>query len=153
MQNGIPMSGVTDASANQLQHHRQILAIAVTLVVLAFLLVEVSDGRVAVRGLPQYPLPHGCVARSLLGLNCPGCGLTRSIIHLARGDWRASWNSHRLGGILAAVIVFQIPYRLIALSRPDCPTIPHRWLVLSGYLLIAMLIGNWLMNLYREIPG
>ncbi len=122
------------------------LAITCGIVILAFALVEVSDGRVAVRGFTGYPLPHGCMSRNLFGLNCPGCGLTRSIIHLAEGDWRASWRNHRLGGIMAAVIVFQIPYRLLALRRPDRPVIPTRWLVLSGYLLIAMLFGNWLLE-------
>jgi Protein of unknown function (DUF2752) len=100
-----------------------------------------------VRGLTRYPLPESCPSRSLFGLNCPGCGLTRSIIHLAEGDWRASWRSHRLGGPFAALIALQIPYRLLALRRPDRPLIPTRWLVLSGYLLIAMLIGNWTIDL------
>lgn len=71
------------------------LAMAGAVVGLAFVLVEVSDGRIAVRGFTRYPLPEGCLTRSLFGLKCPGCGLTRSIIHLAEGDWRASWRSHR----------------------------------------------------------
>ncbi len=163
MQDGVPMSGVTDAiradgsaeatsersiaSPSRARHHRQMLAIACTIVILAFVLVEVANGRVAVRGFTRYPLPETCISRSLFGLNCPGCGLTRSIIHLAEGDWRASWRSHRLGGLFAAVIVFQVPYRLLALRRPDRPVIPTRWLTLFGYLLIAMLIGNWLIDL------
>jgi Protein of unknown function (DUF2752) len=162
LQSGVPMPRVTTAmkadgppeavsepsldSRSRVRHHQHILAIAFAVVILAFVLVEVSDGRVAVRGFTRYPLPEGCMSRYLFGLNCPGCGLTRSIIHLAEGDWRASWRSHRLGGLMAAVIAFQIPYRLLALSRPDRPIIPTRWLVLFGYLLIAMLIGNWLFN-------
>jgi uncharacterized protein DUF2752 len=163
MQDGVPMPGVTDpmradgpteatrersiASPSQVRHHRHMLVIACTVMVLAFELVEVADGRVAVRGFARYPLPESCLSRSLFGLNCPGCGLTRSVIHLAGGDWRASWRSHRLGGLFAALIALQVPYRLLALRRPDRPVIPTRWLVLFGYLLIAMLIGNWLIAL------
>ena len=44
------------------------------------------------------------------------------------------------------MIVLQIPYRLLALRRPDRPVIPARWLALFAYLLIAMLIGNWLID-------
>ena len=84
---------------------------------LAFLLHELPDGRVALRGLPQFPLPQTCMSRALLGLRCPGCGLTRSIIHLAQGDWRESWHDHRLGGLLGIVIALQIPYRLYLPSQ------------------------------------
>ena len=136
-----------DASSNSVRHHRWMLAIAITIVILAFALVEVSDSRVALRGFTDHPLPETCMARRLFGLRCPGCGLTRSTIHLAAGDWRASWRSHHLGGMFAALIVLQIPYRLIALRRPDRRLIPTRWLVLSGYLLIALLMGDWLFDL------
>ena len=111
------------------------LAIACAVVILAFVLVEVSDGRVAVRGFIRYPFPETCLPRSLFGVKCPGCGLTRSIIHLAEGNWRASWRSHRLGGLMAVLILLQVPYRLLALRRPDRPMIPMRWLVVFGYVL------------------
>ena len=155
---GVPMSAVTNApgpdvadeparpSRSSVRYHREMLAVACAVVILAFLLVEVSNGRVAVRGFTGCPLPECCLSRRLFGLKCPGCGLTRSIIHLAEGDWRASWRSHRLGGLIAALIVLQIPYRLMALRRPDRALIPVRWLVVFGYVLIALLIGNWLMD-------
>ncbi len=114
--------------------------------VLAFALVEVPGARVALRGFRDYPLPQSCASRSLLGLRCPGCGLTRSIIHLAEGDWRASWRSHRLGGLMAAVLIFQVPYRLLALRRPETPLIPPRWLAALGTALIVLLIVNWLAD-------
>jgi ABC-type Fe3+ transport system permease subunit len=136
-----------DGRPNPARHHLWMLAIAGTIVILAFALVEVPHSRVALRGFTDHPLPETCVARRLFGLRCPGCGLTRSTIHLAEGDWRASWRSHRLGGLFAALVAFQIPYRLIALRRPDRLLIPTRRLVLFGYLLIALLMGNWLFDL------
>ena len=123
------------------------LTVACSVVFFAFALVEVPHGRVALRGFTRYPLPESCISRSVFGMRCPGCGLTRSIIHLAEGDWRASWRAHRLGGLMAGLIVLQIPYRLIALRRPDRPLIPVHWLAVFGYVLIALLIGNWLMDM------
>src|SRR5262245_43330525 len=111
------------ASRDLVYRHRAVLALACAVVALAWALVILPDGRVAVRGLPAYPLPRTCGSRAWLGLRCPGCGLTRSIIHLAGGHWRASWHDHRLGGLVAAVIAFQVPYRLLALRRPDRPGI------------------------------
>ena len=129
------------------RRHWEVLAVACAVCALAFAFQEVPGGRVAVRGASQFPLPQVCASRSLFGLKCPGCGLTRSIIHMAEGDWPASWRSHRLGGLMALVIVFQIPYRLLALRRLDRPLMPIRWQVGLSSVLIALLIGNWLVDL------
>jgi hypothetical protein len=131
----------------RLQRHRQVLVIAGVVWALAFALKELPDGRVAFRGLTGIPLPHTCFTRSWLGLKCPGCGLTRSIIHLAEGDLDASWRSHRLGVLMAIVIAIQIPYRLVALRRLDRPWMETRWQVAFAYALIALLVGNWLFEL------
>ncbi len=126
--------------------HGEVLAIACLVWALAFVLVEVPGGRVAVRGLSQFPLPESCTSRTWLGVKCPGCGLTRSIIHLAEGDWRASWQSHRLGILMGVVIAFQIPYRLLSLRWPEHPLIAPRWQHIFGYALIALLFANWLVE-------
>jgi hypothetical protein len=129
------------------RRHQEVLAIACVVWVLAFALHEIPDGRVAIRGLPQLALPQTCASRSWFGVRCPGCGLTRSIIHLAEGDWWASWHAHRLGGLMAVVIALQIPYRLLALRQPDRPLIAPRWQAAMAYALIALLLGNWLLDL------
>jgi hypothetical protein len=129
------------------RRHREVLAVALLVCALAVALQETPGGRVALRGVPQLPLPQTCVSRILFGVKCPGCGLTRSVIHFAEGDWRASWQSHRLGGLMAVVIALQIPYRLLALRRPERPLLPVRWQVLLSSALIALLIGNWLADL------
>jgi hypothetical protein len=141
-----PFSNEGGASA---RHHREVLAIACAVCTLAFAMRVLPDDRVAVRGLARFPLPQVCPSRTWLGLNCPGCGLTRSIIHLAEGDWRASWHDHRLGGLLAAAIALQVPYRLLALRRPERCRITPGWQALLGYALVVLLIGNWLLDLLR----
>ena len=80
-------------------------------------------------------------------MRCPGCGLTRSIIHLAEGNWLASWHDHRLGGLMAAVIALQIPYRLLALHRGKQPLVSIHWQTIMGYALIALLLLNWVVDL------
>ena len=52
-----------------------------------------------------------------------------------------------LGVVMAMVIAFQIPYRLLAMRRLDRPLIGTRWQVVLGYALIALLLGNWLVEL------
>jgi hypothetical protein len=134
-------------AARQIRHHRAVVAIACAVWILALALHELPDGRVALRGLPQVPLLQICASRAFFRVRCPGCGLTRSLIHLAEGDYQASWRAHRLGGLLAVLIALQIPYRLLALRRPDHPLIAPRWQVVFGYALIALVLGNWLVDL------
>jgi hypothetical protein len=141
-----PEGFLSARAKNEAKRHGQMLAIACAVCLLAIVLHELPDGRVAMRGLPQFPLPQACASRAIFGLRCPGCGLTRSIIHLAEGDWRSSWHDHRLGGLLAIVIAFQIPYRLYALRRPARPLFSTFWLRAFGYVLIVALLANWLLD-------
>lgn len=53
-------------------------------------------------------LGHGlCPSRELLGLPCPGCGLTRSILLIFRGRFEESWRLQPFGSAwLALAVVF-----------------------------------------------
>ena len=99
------------------QRHGFFLALATLVAVLAWSLEVRPDERVAFRGYSQWPLPHSCYSRAVFGVPCPGCGLTRSFIYLARGDWRSAWQEHRLGWLLAGIVALQFPYRVWALAR------------------------------------
>lgn len=129
-----------------LGRHREMLAAALAVVVLAFLLQVQGDGRVAFRGLPRWPLPHSCMTRSLFGMDCPACGLTRSLIHLAQGDWGAATRVHRLGPLMAAAILAQFPYRGYGLLKREPSPIGRLAPSIFGYALILALIGNWIFN-------
>ena len=130
-------------------YHLQVLGLSCFVVVMAFLLEVRPDDRVAFRGLTQYPFPTTCSSRLWLGVSCPGCGLTRATVHLARADWRASLRSHRLGMMMAAVILFQIPYRTLLVCGIDRFRIGPRPAVIIGSLLIAALLGNWFYEILR----
>ena len=135
------------ALMQRFRRHREVLVISAAVIVLAFLLEVHADERVAFRFLPQWPLPETCPSRSLLHLNCPGCGLTRSFVHLAHGDCRASWNINHVGILLALVVVLQIPYRIWAMNSPDGVPLGTSFPKIVGYLLVTLLFVNWLANL------
>jgi hypothetical protein len=98
---------------------------------------------------PQIELPPLCASRALFGIECPGCGLTRSFVALAAGDLQESWRLHRLGWLLALAVVGQIPYRMYALRqlRTNESAIQRLWPKLFGHFLISMLISNWLLRI------
>lgn len=74
-------------------------------------IMSTGDGRQVL--LPGVGvLPEICTLHARLGVDCPGCGLTRSFIHLAHGDLRAAWTLSPVGLLLFAFIASQIPLTL-----------------------------------------
>ena len=127
--------------------HRLVL-IGVALVLAAsFALRVVDDDRVAVRGFEAYPLPHSCASRMLYLRGCPGCGLTRSFVHLAAGQWQDSFNVHRLGWLLALAFLLQIPYHAAGLLGSSPRPLGRHLPAVFGYSLLALLFANWVVLL------
>ncbi|MFG0284308.1 MAG: DUF2752 domain-containing protein [Phycisphaerales bacterium JB039] len=58
-----------------------------------------------------------CVYRRMLGVECPGCGLTRSVSCAARGMWHESVSYHPLG----------IAVLLLAACLALWPLTPRPW--------------------------
>lgn len=50
-------------------------------------------------------LPSVCPFYNLIGLPCPGCGLTRAFVCLGHGQWRESLHWHPLGWLVYAVFL------------------------------------------------
>jgi hypothetical protein len=134
--------------ARRVRGHREVLILALLTGLAAPLLRVYPPDRVGWRWSADLLLPPLCTVRQWFGINCPGCGMTRSFVYLAQGDLVASWRMHRLGVLFAFLIVLQIPYRLLAIRSPRRPMLPDvvtRWL---GRILILLLLVNWLVNLF-----
>jgi hypothetical protein len=43
-----------------------------------------------------------CLFRRATGIPCPGCGMTRAVAHLAKGEWREAAADHPFSFVLAA---------------------------------------------------
>src|SRR5689334_17140679 len=129
----------------QRRRHWEILTFSAAVIVLSFALFIRPDGRVALRGLGAHPIPETCPARTLLHVECPGCGLKRSFISLARGDVVASWSFNRWRILLALACLWQIPYRTLSLAVGRSLA-PPRAASIVGTFLIAALLVNWVVN-------
>lgn len=123
------------------RHHWSWLLLGVAVPVLGWCLEVVDTDRVAPACLPRCRLPQVCAVRTVLKVECPACGLTRSIIHLLHGRAASSLATHRLGWLVLLLIVAQAPYRAFRLWRPaavDSPgTLEARWLVGLAVILLA----------------
>src|SRR4051794_40300477 len=72
------------------QHHRTMLWISLAVIAASFFLRR--TGSESVRLVWSHiELPPLCASRMFFGVECPGCGLTRSFVALANGDLLASW--------------------------------------------------------------
>lgn len=129
------------------QRHGFFLAVAAMVAVLALSLEVLPNERVAFRGLSGWPLPHSCFSRAALGVPCPGCGLTRSFIYLARGDWQNAWREHRLGWLLAAIVALQFPYRAWALANSGRRALSPSFATGLAIVVAILLAVNWGLGL------
>jgi hypothetical protein len=138
---------VGEAKLRQLRdHHRFVLGLSVFVIVASFLLRQNDSDAVSIPGL-GVNLPPLCASRQWLGIDCPGCGLTRSFIKLAEGDFAASFRQHRLGWFMALAVVAQIPYRWFALKQTNRKgLVERRWPMWFGWCLIGLLFVNWLLK-------
>lgn len=128
------------------ERHRFMLGLSIIVIVAALLLRVGDSGHVQPKWLPNLPLPVMCGSRAFFGIECPGCGLTRSFVALAGGDLDESLAFHRIGWVLALAVVLQIPYRLFLLRELRFGVPERKWPELFGRALIFLLIGNWILN-------
>lgn len=131
------------------RRHREVLFWSALALTLAPLLAVLPEGRVGLRLLPGLVLPPSCPSREFFGLDCPACGLTRSFVYLAEGNWTASLGCHRLGWLLMGIAALQIPYRLHMLYGSGRFALSRRAAGLISTSLISLLILNWAAGLLR----
>lgn len=96
--------------------HLWILALAGGVILASFLLSPTTTGGLTLP-LPMkgegIRLPPTCASRLLLGVPCPGCGLTRSFVATARCDFDGAVRLNPMGPVLFVLCLLQIPYRIV----------------------------------------
>ena len=96
--------------------HVAMLLLAAVVIGASVLMRVEGQQQVTLPGLAG-PLPGLCTFRRVLGIDCPGCGLTRCFISLGHGELLRAWRFNPAGILFFAVVVFQVPYRVIQLWR------------------------------------
>lgn len=146
-----PANKPVDREALRRNHHRNMLILCTTVVILALTLQTRADQRVEFAWLPGVPMPESCASRSIFDVECPGCGLTRSFIAIARGSLSAAFQQNRTGWLLACGLLIQFPYRVWMLyhvrTRGLPEPVPERLKLAFVWILIVALIGNWLLKI------
>lgn len=100
-------------------------------------------------------LPEMCHFRRLFGLDCPGCGLTRSFIHISHGNLNAAWQLNPLGIALYIYLGLQIPQALLRWQSVESrrrwlsDDRLARWTRINEWALIGLMIGLVIQWIFR----
>ncbi len=117
---------------------------------LAVILEPARPGQTVV-SLAGVPIPPLCGMKRGLGIDCPGCGLTRSWVSLAHGQLSDSLTFHRMGWLVMLYACCQILRHGIWLANSGARDQARRWggmLDKAALPLGLLLILNWLAKLF-----
>jgi hypothetical protein len=92
-------------------------------------------------------VPRFCVFRSLTGIPCPGCGVTHALLLAFGLDLRESLAANPAGLAVAAVILFQLCLRPLAIAygrMSSYVVTGSRWL---ANFATAALFASWIFTL------
>jgi uncharacterized protein DUF2752 len=148
-QQGTPVfseEGLRQRLRNDRQRDVALLGGTIVLLAAGFLVDVNADGAIYLRGCPHVTFPVICPTRRFFGTSCPACGVTRSVVYLLHGRPSDSFTVHRLGWLVLALMVLQIPYRAFCLTGRG--HLFNFWaygpeIVLASFLLL--LVVNWLV--------
>ena len=136
---------------NQLrERHLSMLILSVLILAISLALSVSGLGEEEAVAWGEIELPQLCGSRAWFGVECPGCGLTRSFIALATGDFSESVRYHRVGWVLWLAVILQIPFRGYSLWKMQTSVLERRWPTWFGSFLIATLIGNWILKVLLQ---
>lgn len=101
-----------------------------------------------------------CPSATLLGLPCPGCGLTRASLALVRGDIATAVRLHPLAPLLAPLALSVAGLALVRFVRGDSEPGPN-WLARSSPrlvttlagVLVVLVVGVWLARFFGAFGG
>jgi hypothetical protein len=147
---GIAGARDTPSAASTPSSLHVFLFAASCLVVLLAATMSIQDGAgVSLPGI-AIPLPELCYFRRGVGLDCPGCGLTRSFIALAHGEIARAWQFNPAGLLLFPLVAFQIPYQAAQLLRLKSGRQPWKLELIGVGVFAAAVIAmfaQWIVKL------
>jgi uncharacterized protein DUF2752 len=110
------------------QHHLAILVS--TLLVLLF--------------VPMIPhVPHFCLMKKFLGIPCPGCGISHSILAALRFDLAKAWLFNPAGIAVALLFCYQIAARPIAIALPRATVVVSSISRYGSNITVILLFLVW----------
>lgn len=117
------------------------IALAGAMVLMAGVLLRVDGDHVTWPG--GAALGGTCWSRELLGLACPMCGMTRSVIALAHGELGASLGFHPGGALVVLMLIGSMLGAALAAitGRRPISSRPGYWRAVQATTLVCVAAG------------
>jgi hypothetical protein len=89
-----------------------------------------------------------CGVKLFIGLNCPGCGLTRSFAALMHGHLRESIDFHPLGVVIALWLAYMFLRSLFMVisGRPMRPLLSEKIRFFMFNVFLFALLTQWILG-------
>jgi len=88
--------------------------------------------------------PVLCPMALLLGMPCPGCGITRAFCFATHGHFREAFGFHPLWPLLLAYFAFLWGYQIAEVAKGAPPKLPTYRI---AAVAIVILLGFWVVRL------
>lgn len=112
--------------------------------------MQVGDNRRVYLPGAAEPVPELCALYSRFGIDCPGCGLTRTFIYMAHGQLVSAWHTNPVAILVFLFACLQIPMGVAQVIFRIRNSITEAWGSWNDWctagLLIALL-GQWAIRL------
>lgn len=121
-------------------------------ILLAAVLLTVGKQRDVIVPWANIVVPETCSMHTHIGIDCPGCGLTRCFIHIAHGNFASAFVLSPVGIAVFAYVAFQIPLSLIWLFKGREKRVQRLVRINQNAMLFLVfaLLAQWL---YRLVFG
>jgi hypothetical protein len=116
--------------------------------------LSINRGEVAAKiDTRNITLPWICLFKTITGIDCPVCGLTRSMISVGHLDFDKAWRYNRAGILVYLFVIYQFSCHIFLAIKARDPKL-RNWLkgfaVKYVYAIEAALVMGWLFRfVYR----
>jgi hypothetical protein len=93
-------------------------------------------------------IPHICLMQKVVGLPCPGCGISHSLAALLRLDYRAAWTANPAGLAVAVCFCFQLVARPVAIVAANLEKLVAGTSRFFSNLAVGCLFAIWIIRLF-----
>ena len=81
---------------------------------------------------------YRCPFKALTGIPCPGCGMTRAVLHACKGEFREAFYYHPLWIVAVPLVLVEILNAMGGLKIPR--KVNNVILIIAGGLLLVVYI-------------
>ena len=124
--------------------HRIMLTGSAIIILLSFLMKTNDSNQVFLPGVP-VALPESCATKMYLGIDCPGCGMTRAFIRISAGQFKKAMQLNSASLVVYLFVAIQIPWHAMQLLRIGNGSGPvdSLWTIVPALAVIVTLVVCW----------